>query len=255
MTQDFAGRVGIVTGGAQGIGRGIAQRLFARGMIVVVADRDAAAAAEWLEEIGRPERVLAITTDVTSEEDVRCLIEETVRRCGRLDALVNNVGLGIWKPLESLTLDEWNRVLATNLTSMFLTVKYAAPHLRRNRGAIVNISSTRALQSERNTESYTASKGGVVALTHGLAVSLGPDVRVNVICPGWIEVRDRQAAARRQTPVHSEMDKAQHPVGRVGTPEDIAALTAFLLSDEAGFITGQCFAADGGMTVKMIYAE
>jgi len=251
--QTFAGHVGIVTGGAQGIGRGIAQRLLADGMTVVIADRDEAAAAEWIAAMGHPSRLHAVTADVSCEADVQRLIAETIRIGGRLDALVNNAGFGIWKPIDALTLDEWNRVLATNLTSMFLTAKYAAAALRAAHGAMVNIASTRALQSEANGEAYAASKGGVVALTHALAVSLGPDVRVNAICPGWIEVRDRQKAERCQAPVQSDADRLQHPVGRVGTPEDVAALAAFLLSDQAGFITGQSFVVDGGMTRKMIY--
>lgn len=250
---DFTGKVGIVTGGAQGIGNGIARRLLAGGMTVVIADRDAEAAQEFLVEMGKSARLQAVPADVTHEDDVRRLIETTARRCGRIDALVNNVGIGINKPLEELSLAEWNQVLAANLTAMFLTVKYAAPHLRRSGGGIVNIASTRALQSEKDTEAYSASKGGVVALTHALAVSLGPAIRVNGICPGWIEVRDWQKASRRQSPQHSERDRLQHPAGRVGTPEDIAAMTAFLLSEEAGFITGHCFPVDGGMTIKMIY--
>jgi NAD(P)-dependent dehydrogenase (short-subunit alcohol dehydrogenase family) len=251
---NFANKVGIVTGGAQGIGQGIARRLFEDGMTVIIVDRDAGASREWLAAMGRPARLCAITADVAREADVRRLVRAAMRRFGRLDALVNNVGIGVNRPIEKLTLAEWNRVLAANLTSMFLTVKYAAPYLRAARGGIVNISSTRALQSEQNTEAYSASKGGVVALTHALAVSLGPEIRVNGICPGWIEVRDRQKESRRQVPEHSAADRLQHPAGRVGTPEDIAAMAAFLLSQESGFITGHCFPVDGGMTIKMIYA-
>ena len=252
---DFTGKVGIVTGGAQGIGRGIARRLLADGMTVVIADCDAGAAQEFLAEMGHPAKLRAVTTDVTCEEDIRILMEAAQQFGGRLDALVNNAGMGINKPVESLTLAEWNQVLATNLTSMFLAVKYAAPQLRRTQGRIVNIASTRAWQSEKNTEAYSASKGGVVALTHALAVSLGPEIRVNGICPGWIEVRDCQKASSRQQPHHSEEDRLQHPVGRVGTPDDIASMTAFLLSDAAGFVTGHCFPVDGGMTIKMTYVE
>jgi NAD(P)-dependent dehydrogenase (short-subunit alcohol dehydrogenase family) len=251
---DFTGKVGIVTGGAQGIGQGIVRRLLDDGMTVTAADCDGEALQELQASVGRPERLHTRVTDVTSEEQVRQLVAATLAQCGRLDALVNNVGIGINKPVEELTLGEWNRVLATNLTSMFLMVQQAVPHLRAAQGAIVNIASTRALQSEAHTEAYSASKGGVVALTHALAVSLGPAIRVNGICPGWIEVGDWQKAARRQEPHHSESDRGQHPAGRVGTPADIAAMTAFLLSAEAGFITGHCFPVDGGMTIKMVYA-
>jgi NAD(P)-dependent dehydrogenase (short-subunit alcohol dehydrogenase family) len=123
--------------------------------------------------------------------------------------------------------------------------KHAAPFLRIAKGAIVNIASTRAIQSERNSEAYAASKGGIVALTHALAVSLGPDVRVNCISPGWIETR---ADVK-----HSDAARSQHPAGRVGVPQDIAELADYLIS--AGFVTGQNFVADGGMTTKMIYAD
>ena len=131
----------------------------------------------------------------------------------------------------------------------------AVPLLRPRRGAIVFIASTRALQSEPDTEAYAAAKGGLIALTHALAISLGPEIRINAILPGWIETGPWAKASKRHEPDHRPVDRDQHPVGRVGTPEDIAATVAFLASDGAGFITGQRIVVDGGMTRKMIYAE
>jgi len=129
------------------------------------------------------------------------------------------------------------------------------PHLRQSRGSIVNMASTRALQSEPNSEAYAASKGGLLALTHSLAISLGPDVRANSISPGWIDVRAWQAHAPANPEPLSATDHNQHPSGRVGTPEDIAAMVAYLVSPEARFVTGQNFVVDGGMTRKMIYED
>jgi NAD(P)-dependent dehydrogenase (short-subunit alcohol dehydrogenase family) len=131
--------------------------------------------------------------------------------------------------------------------------KYAIPHLRQTQGAIVNIASTRAIQSEPQTEAYAASKGGIVALTHALAVSLGPAIRVNCISPGWIDVSGWQHPPQQAN--LSPTDHQQHPVGRVGKSQDVAEMAYFLLSEAAGFITGQNFILDGGMTRKMIYDE
>jgi NAD(P)-dependent dehydrogenase (short-subunit alcohol dehydrogenase family) len=233
--------VAIVTGGAQGIGRATAFYLQHKGFQVVAAD------VESLEHEG----ITFVETDASSEADLKKLIETTLSTHGRLDALVNNVGIGINKPISKLSLGEWNHVLAVNLTSIFLSTKYAEPHLRVQKGAIVNIASTRALMSEANTEAYSASKGGVVALTHALSISLGPEVRVNCVSPGWIETGAWQKEKREVN--HSEADKTQHPIGRVGEPNDIAAMVYYLLSAESGFITGQNFVIDGGMTKKMIY--
>ena len=133
-----------------------------------------------------------------------------------------------------------------------LLAKHCAPYLRAHSGAIVNLASTRAAQSEPDTEAYAASKGGLLALTHALAISLGPEIRVNAVSPGWIDARD--PSVRRAEPL-TEADHAQHPAGRVGTVEDVAAMVAWLLSRNAGFVTGQEFVVDGGMTKKMIYEQ
>ncbi len=233
------GRVALVTGGAHGIGAGIAARLAKDRWRVVVADIKNGAAPSH--PSFRFERA-----DIGDEAEVGALVDGIAAQEGRLDALVCNAGIMIRKPLAELSLAEWSRVIATNLTSTFLLVRAAAPMLRAAKGAVVTIASTRAHMSEPNTESYSASKGGLVALTHSLAISLGPDVRVNCISPGWIDVRGE--ALRPE-------DHAQHPAGRVGRVEDIAALAAYLVGPDSGFITGAEFVVDGGMTRKMIYAE
>ena len=233
-----ARRVALVTGGANGIGRATAARLARDGWRVVVADRQEA----------RPDHPAArcVEADVSDETAVGALLDGVRREEGRLDALVSNAGFMVRKPLRDLALAEWNAVLGTNLTAAFLLVRTAEDLLRAARGDVVTIASTRARQSEPDTESYSASKGGLVALTHALAVSLGPDVRVNCISPGWIDTKGE--ALRPE-------DHAQHPAGRVGRPEDVAALTAWLLGPESGFVTGAEFVLDGGMTRRMIYAE
>jgi NAD(P)-dependent dehydrogenase (short-subunit alcohol dehydrogenase family) len=152
-----------------------------------------------------------------------------------------------------MTVDQFRHIIEVNLVAYYAWTKAAVVSLRQTQGAIVNIASTRALQSEPSGEAYAASKGGVLALTHALAVSLGPEVRVNAISPGWIEVGPWQKSSARRAPEHSEADKRQHLVGRVGTVDDIAHLADYLCSRESGFVTGQNFVVDGGMTKKMIY--
>ncbi|HVK83767.1 MAG TPA: glucose 1-dehydrogenase [Kofleriaceae bacterium] len=250
----FSDRVFLVTGGGSGIGRAIAKRLADEGARVGLAEHDAAAGRDAADEYG--DRVRAFRCDVAREPEVRRTMAAVVRWAGRLDGVINNAGLASPDsgPPEKLTLATWRRVLDVNLTGAFLVAKHAIPHLRKAGGAIVNLGSTRALQSEANTIAYSASKGGIAALTHSLAVSLGPEIRVNCIEPGWIATSSYAPRSKRTKPRLSARDHAQHPAGRVGTPEDIASLCAWLLSEEAGFVTGATYISDGGMTRKMIYA-
>lgn len=253
----MAERVALVTAGAQGIGRAIVLALSAAGWSVTAIDIDAEALAEL------PDEILAVAGDVGDEALVTDAIARTVARFGRLDAIVNNAGINANGPVESLDLDAVRTVLDVSLVSILATAKHGAAHLRAaGGGAIVNIASSRALMSEPDTEAYSAAKGGVVAVTHALAMSLGtredrdtPPIRVNAISPGWIETGPWQKASKRRDPEHSDADRDQHPAGRLGRPEDIAEAVLYLLDDRAGFITGQNLVIDGGMTKKMIYVE
>ena len=249
-----------ITGGGAGIGRGIAWHFARAGYAVSITDSDRQAGKESL-EVMREAGVEAIFVpgDVSRPADVNRWLARTKAKLGCPDLLINNAGTEIRKDVLELTIAEFDRVIATNLRGTFICSQAVARMMAKRgskskmSGAIINIASTRAFMSEAGTEGYTASKGGIVALTHGMAISLAKHrIRVNCISPGWIETADWQRASKARKPHHSRADKEQHPVGRVGMPEDIAKACQFIAED-AGFMTGQNLILDGGMTVKMIY--
>ncbi|CTQ32153.1 SDR family oxidoreductase [Jannaschia rubra] len=236
-------RTALVTGAGGLIGADCVAHLLAQGWRVAALDRDRAA----LERLGAPAGgdLLRLEADVADESAVARALAELDDWAGQLDLLVNNAGIAdpVSGAIEDLSLDDWNRRIAVNLTGPFLMTKHCVPLLRAAKGSIVNVASTRAIMSEPQTEAYAAAKGGLVALTHATAISLGPDIRVNAVAPGWISDADDLSPA----------DHVQHPAGRVGTPRDVAEAVAYLAG--AGFVTGAVLVLDGGMTRKMIYAD
>ena len=235
----------IVTGAASGIGRAIALRLLAEGGNVLAMDTDAAGLDALIGEAS--DTLTTFAGDVATESDVAACVRRAVERFGAIDGIVCNAGIMKRVPVGELSYDDWHKVLDVNLSQSFLFAKHGGPKLRQTNGAMLLVSSTRAFMSEADTESYSATKGGLFALAHSLAVSLSPKVRVNAVAPGWIDVSGEELRP---------VDHEQHLVGRVGVPQDVGHAAAFLLDGErAGFITGQTLVVDGGMTRKMIYAD
>ncbi len=252
-------KVAVVTGAGQGIGAAIAEVFCANGVKVVLAEIDEEAGREREALLrGKGFDAIFIRTDVADENSVKTMVQETVRIYRKIDILVNNAAIGSTKSIFERTFEEWNKVIQVNLTGPYLCSKYCAKEMIKNPGGvIINIASTRAFQSEPDTEPYSASKGGVVALTHSLAVSLAK-YRIRVVCvsPGWIETSLWKKSSLKKEPQLRSIDHSQHPSGRVGDPMDIANLCLFLVDQEkSGFITGVNFTVDGGMTIKMIYEE
>lgn len=253
-------KTALITGGAQGIGRGIVDYLIQRGWSVAALDLDADALNELAGTYAAQE-LLTLHADVGDEEQVARAFEaldawqHKEGDAEGLDLLVNNAGIANAHsgPIESLSLAGWRRWQDSHLTGAFLCTRAAVPRLRVRSGSIVNMASTRALQSEPDSEAYAAAKGGLLAFTHALAISLGPDIRANAICPGWIETGPWQKESQRKEPHRRDIDNRQHPAGRVGEPSDIAAAVLYLAG--ASFVTGQHLSVDGGMTKKMIYAD
>ena len=252
----FKDKIVIVTGGALGIGRSISQTFAMEGATVVIADNNIEAGVENQQFINEAVgKAFFVYADVAIEDSVKNLTSITEFKYGRIDILINNAGISDANAMGNSSTEIWDRVLAVNLKGTFLCSKYCSDvMIKSGGGSIINIASTRAFMSEPHTEAYSASKGGIIALTHSLAVSLGDKkIRVNSISPGWIDVSAWKTNKDSIPAVLSPQDHSQHPAGRVGKPEDISAACAFLCSDDAGFITGTNLIVDGGMTIKMIY--
>lgn len=250
-------KVAAITGGAQGIGRGIAYSFAQAGYAVSIADPARDAGEEALAHLKSLQpKSLYECCDTSAEADVSHWVERTIAEAGCPDVLINNAGIMANTAFLELDVADFDRVIAVNVRGAVLCSQAVARALvREDRGGcIINIASTRAFMSEPDTEAYSASKGAIVALTHAMAVSLGPKgIRVNCVSPGWIETSDWQYSGRAKAPHHSDEDRQQHPAGRVGVPGDIAQTCLFLANPDS-FITGQNITVDGGMTRKMIYA-
>lgn len=241
----------LITGAARGLGLGLTRYFLQHDYQVLGLDIDKYALTE-LEE-AQLTGLQLVHLDVADEQAVQTLSRLVERQFGRLTGIINNAAISqpFHEPLTQLNLVHWQHTLATNLTGPMLICKHVAGLLRPG-SAIINIGSTWAHQSEPDCEAYVAAKGGLIALTHALANSLGPDIRVNAISPGWVDLTAYQPGKSALLPP-APADHRQHPTGRVGEVEDVAALARFLLSAQAGFITGQEFILDGGMSKRMPY--
>ena len=249
----FEGKTAIVTGAAHGIGEATA-RLFARNganvVLVDLHDRAEQVASEL------PSAVF-VEADVSAEGDVQSVIDTAVERFGQVDAVVNNAAITLPKGYLETTPEEWDRVQAVNLRSVYLFLRAATPHLKASRGSVVNVASFHAGATIENFSAYAAAKSGVIGITRSAALDLAPSgVRVNAVCPGIVETAMWQAWLDELDDVETALAgvlKLQ-PLGRIGQPDEIAKAILFLASDDASFITGTALFADGGVTARLSHA-
>ncbi len=250
---DLSGKVAIVTGGNGGIGLGMARGLAAAGARVVVAARNkekSAAAVKQLAALGAGS-ALAIEVDVTEERSVEALVRSTVERCGGLHILVNNAGINIRKPPHEVSLEEWRRVIDTNLTSAYLCSHAAYPQLKHaGGGKVINIGSMLSIFGAGFAPAYAASKGGIVQFTRACASAWAKDnIQVNAILPGWIDT-ELTAKAREQIPGLHDSVLRRTPAGRWGAMDDFRGIAVFLAASASDFITGTAIPVDGGYSIQ-----
>lgn len=246
-------KVAIVTGSSKGIGEGIARVFSSEGARVVIICRTESEGIRMADELGADEeRSLFVRTDVTRSEDIRGMIDATIRTFGRIDILVNNAGYHISKNIEDTSEAEWEFIINTNLRSTFLCSKYCIPYLKETRGAIIHISSMVGLVGQPNATAYASSKGGQIAMMKNMAIDLAPyGIRVNAICPGWIQTPLVDDWFSQQRDPHAAMEYiyGQHPLGRIGTIEECGKAALYLASGDSSFVTGITLNIDGGITL------
>jgi 2-dehydro-3-deoxy-D-gluconate 5-dehydrogenase len=246
---DLSGKAALVTGGNGGIGLGMAQGLAQAGARVAIAGRDSAKNQKALTAIGTGS--IALIADVCDERACRAMVDEAARRLGRLDILVNNAGINIRKQPHEYSLDEWQRVITSNLTSAFVAAQAAHPHfVHAGGGKIINIGSMMSLFGASFAAPYGASKGGIVQLTRSLACAWAKDhIQVNAVLPGWIDTALTRRAREEVAGLHERV-LARTPAGRWGEPADLAGIAMFLSSPASDFITGAAIPVDGGYSVQ-----
>ncbi|WP_430482120.1 SDR family NAD(P)-dependent oxidoreductase [Rossellomorea marisflavi] len=239
-------RIICITGGTNGIGRGLVKAFAEKGWIVEFMDIDESGLGFAEELNGQGHKTRFHKVDVGDHAAVAAAFSKIGADHGKVDVMINNAGVSKFKSFWELEPEEWDRILSVNLGSVFHCSREAAKLMKEGGGSIINLSSTRAFMSERDTEAYSATKGGIYSLSHSLAITLSEyGIRVNSISPGWIATEDYESLR--------DIDHAQHPAGRVGKPEDIARACLFLSDPENDFITGENLIIDGGMSRKMIY--
>jgi 2-dehydro-3-deoxy-D-gluconate 5-dehydrogenase len=249
---DLKGRVAIVTGGNGGIGLGMARGLAAAGASVAVVGRNAEKSHAAVRELGQlGAEAIAITADVTDEATVGRMVQGTRDRFGRVDILINNAGTNIRKSLHEYSLDEWHRVMNTNLTSAFLCSRAVYPEMKAaGGGKVINIGSMMSIFGASFSPAYGASKGGIVQLTKSAAIAWAPDnIQVNAVLPGWIDTELTQGA-RREVPWLHESVLKRTPARRWGTIDDMAGVAVFLASPASDFVTGTFIPVDGGYSIQ-----
>lgn len=248
---DLHGKVAIVTGGNGGIGLGLAHGLADAGADIAVVGRNEAKSAAAVADLRqRGVKAIAVATDVTDKAAVAAMIDRVVGEFGRVDVLINNAGMSIRKPPHELELDEWNKVIDTNLTSAFVCSKLAYPHLKASgNGKVINIGSMMSIFGASFAAAYAASKGGIVQYTRACANAWAPDnIQVNAILPGWIDT-DLTRGARNQVSGLHERVLARTPAGRWGDIDDFAGIAVFLASSASNFVTGTAIPVDGGFSI------